>query len=579
MRLSTDEDRDEGRALATIAAALEHGVIWLDTARAYGRDDRELGHNESLMARAIGVNPGVRVVTKCGMARPEGRWEPDGRASTILAHARASTDALGRAPDLLLLHAPDPRVPLATSMRALVRAKAEGLTRAIGLSNVTRGQLDSLGDVEIAAVQVALGAFDDAAARGGVLAWCKERGVLVQAHSPLGGPSRAGRLARDPVLRAIASRHDGATPAMVVLAYLLAVSEVVLPIVGARRPETAASALAAARIVLDEADLAKLDERFPGLAMTRRKARAPSADAASAEVVLLMGLAGSGKTRLAESYVARGYERLNRDTLGGTLAGIARRLEERLAAGATRIVLDNTYVTRAARSEVVRVAHRAGAIVRCVHLDTPVHEVRINVTWRMLERHAALLGGAELAVRAKKDPGLFAPNVVARMERTLERPALDEGFASIDVATFERKHAGGTSGVALPIELVLESRGGELAPRARAEEVVARLPPASPLLLYGWREGADAAWRAHAHELAAAVAPGRVLEIGVCAHAGGPPVCWCRPPLPGLWLAFARRHGIDPRVSSVVASTPLQRTMARGLGLTVLDVAEAGHPL
>jgi aryl-alcohol dehydrogenase-like predicted oxidoreductase/predicted kinase len=571
MRLSTDDDRDETRALATISAALEHGVVWFDTARAYGRDDRELGHNERLIARAVGKDDRVRLVTKCGMSRPAGRWEPDGRASAVLASARASSAELGRPPDVLLLHAPDPRVPLATSVRALVRARTEGSALTIGLSNVSRAQLESLGDVEISAVQVALGAFDDTASRGGVLAWCKERRVTVLAHSPLGGPSRAGKLARDPALLAIARRHPGATPAMIVIAYLLALSDGVVPLVGARRPASVASALAAARIVLDDEDLASLDARFPGLAMTRCPPRAPPPGARTAEVVLVMGVAGSGKSRLAESYVARGYERLNRDTLGGTLAGIAKRLGERLEAGARRFVLDNTYVTRASRSEVVRVAHAAGAAVRCVHVETPAPEVSINVVTRMLQRHGELLGGSELAARAKKDPGLFVPNVVARMHRTLERPTADEGFASIEIAPFQREHPEGRAGIALPIDLVIDSRAGL---HAGADALLGQLPRSSPLLVFGWRESANEEWRSRAREALAAAIPERIVEVGICPHPAGPAVCWCRPPLPGLWIAFARRHGVDPRISVFVTRTPSHRAMAEVVGAKTLHI----HP-
>ena len=53
MRLSTDESRDEELALATIAAAAEAGMTVFDTARAYGRGEAELGHNERLLARAV----------------------------------------------------------------------------------------------------------------------------------------------------------------------------------------------------------------------------------------------------------------------------------------------------------------------------------------------------------------------------------------------------------------------------------------------------------------------------------------------------------------------------------------------
>ncbi len=77
MRLSTDVDRDEERGLATIDAALDAGITILDTAHAYARDEADLGHNERLVARALGRRaPGsVRVITKCGMRR--GRWRVD----------------------------------------------------------------------------------------------------------------------------------------------------------------------------------------------------------------------------------------------------------------------------------------------------------------------------------------------------------------------------------------------------------------------------------------------------------------------------------------------------------------------
>jgi aryl-alcohol dehydrogenase-like predicted oxidoreductase len=223
MRLSTDTDRDEERAIATIQAALDAGVTAFDTARAYGLDESEHGHNERLLARAIAsrrspASPawvaapsGVRRITKCGMRRHGTRWETDGRARAIVADAHQSIDALGGgAIDLLLLHAPDPRVPLATSLRALARLRDEGVARDVGVSNVSRAQLEEAASiVRIAAVQVALGAFDDVAIRGGVAQWCCERGIELLAYAPLGGPERARRLARDPVLAGIAAQRPG----------------------------------------------------------------------------------------------------------------------------------------------------------------------------------------------------------------------------------------------------------------------------------------------------------------------------------------------------------------------------------
>ena len=60
----------------------------------------------------------------------------------------------------------------------------------------------------------------------------------------------------------------------------------------------------------------------------------------------------------------------------------------------------------------------------------------------------------------------------------------------------------------------------------------------------GCPEGAPEALADAVGELSARVSG--PVEGAICPHPGGPPVCWCRPPLPGLLLAFARTHGVDP---------------------------------
>src|SRR4051794_33272859 len=85
MRLSTDPDRDEARSTATLHAAIDAGVVVLDTAHAYGQGEADRGHNERLIGRVLRERAGcaVRIVTKCGMRRDGGAWIPDGRASRI----------------------------------------------------------------------------------------------------------------------------------------------------------------------------------------------------------------------------------------------------------------------------------------------------------------------------------------------------------------------------------------------------------------------------------------------------------------------------------------------------------------
>ena len=92
------------------------------------------------------------------------------------------------------------------------------------------------------------------------------------------------------------------------------------------------------------------------------------------EVVMVMGLPGSGKSTMAQQLVADGYLRLNRDEAGGTLRGLVPALDRALASGTSRVVLDNTYVTRASRAPVIQCAAARGVAVRCVWLTTSVAE-------------------------------------------------------------------------------------------------------------------------------------------------------------------------------------------------------------
>ena len=552
MRLSTDEDRDEKRALETITAAVDAGVTVFDTARSYGRGADELGHNERLLARAL-RGRGARVVTKGGMARTGGAWAPDGRARTIRADCEASMEALDGLPiDLYLVHAPDPRTPWRTTVRALARLVDDGLVERVGVCNVTRGQFDEALDLApIAAVQVALSPFEDRGLRGGVVERCHELGIALVAHSPLGGPRRAGRLGRREELARVAEAH-GATPAEVALTWLLGLSPVVVPIPGARRPETARSSARAATLELDPDERTLLARELGGLRPATRARRTRR----QGEVLVVMGIPGAGKSRIAEAYAARGHERLNRDERGGSLRDLAGALDDVLAAGSTRVVLDNTYLTRAARSHVIEIATRHGLPARCIWLDTPLAQAQVNLVERLLDRFGALPTPEELKQAARREPGLHTPTTQMRTSRELEPPELDEGFADVERVPFERTGADGVPGVFVAAA-ALASPGWEHA--------LAEAAPAAPHLVFDWRPAATLDDLAASSGLLAKLVSGPV-EHALCPHPGGPPICWCRPPLPGLPLAFARVHGVDTARSILVGTSVAHRTLATTLG-------------
>ena len=97
------------------------------------------------------------------------------------------------------------------------------------------------------------------------------------------------------------------------------------------------------------------------------------------------------------------------------------------------------------------------------------------------------------------------------------------------------------------------------------EDALAQGAPDAPHLVYDWNPDDDRATLDAAAARVAAKVSGAV-QTALCPHPAGPPTCWCRPPLPGLPLAFAREHGVDPARSVVIGSGTAHKTLAATLG-------------
>jgi hypothetical protein len=137
---------------------------------------------------------------------------------------------------------------------------------------------------------------------------------------------------------------------------------------------------------------------------------------------------------------------------------------------------------------------------------------------------------------------------------------------------------------------VWRSRSGARSPVARDD--VELLPGRADMLrrhaaegfgLFGlvWRPELAEAGTAEAFDgCAAALRDALALPLAVsrCPHAGGPPACWCRKPLPGLGVELMLRHRLDAARSVVVGASQLDRTFAERLGFGYRDAAELFGP-
>ena len=86
-----------------------------------------------------------------------------------------------------------------------------------------------------------------------------------------------------------------------------------------------------------------------------------------------------------------------------------------------------------------------------------------------------------------------------------------------------------------------------------------------PHLIFDWSPGGALEVLEPAVALLRPVVTGP-LKAALCPHGGGPPSCWCRPPLPGLPLAFARAHALDPARSVLIGTSAAHRSLAAALG-------------
>jgi aryl-alcohol dehydrogenase-like predicted oxidoreductase/histidinol phosphatase-like enzyme len=597
MRLSTSADRDDERSIAVLHAAFDAGVTFVDTADAYCHDDTETGHNERLIARAVAAWTGdrsrLRIATKGGLTRPAGQWIADGRARHLRAACEASLRALGvDRIHLYQLHAPDPRIPLSTSVRALHALQQDGLVETVGLCNVTVGQIEDARRIaDIGAVQIEINLWDDAAVLSGVLEYCTANHIRVLAYRPLGGPERSRRAALDPLLVQVAADR-GATPFEVALAAVASLSPGVLPLPGPTRAETARSLGHAREIVFSDAERVKFGEHFPAYRAlrVRETAQVSSQLRAEGEVVIVMGLPGAGKSTLATALVTDGYTRLNRDEAGGSLQALLPVLDRAILSGTSRIVLDNTYVSRKARAAVIQAAWQRGLPVRCVWLSTSIEDAQINAVTRIVRRYGKLLGPDEMRQASRQDVAAFGPAVQFRYQRELEAPDLSEGFSRLNVVRFERRDHSTQVNRAVIVwcdGILCRSRSGRRSPSA-AEDVEAFEDRGRVLRRYeaeGWRllgmswlpeiagetmtfTDAEAVFSRLQEML------GLRIDIAYCPHAAGPPICWCRKPLPGLGVVFRERYQLDPSACLYVGSSPQDRSFARRLGFEYRDAEE-----
>jgi aryl-alcohol dehydrogenase-like predicted oxidoreductase len=279
---------DWDESIATIHAALDAGVTFLDTANAYGD-----GHNEVLVGRAIAHRRDeVQLATKFGIDRSGADGKPRvlrGERSYVKRSAEASLVRLGvEVIDLYYLHRPPQTAEIEETVGAMAELVAEGKVRYLGLSEVNSDLLRRACAVHpITAVQSEYSLWTRDVETD-VLDALRELNVGLVPYSPLGrgfltgtvdigalgskdfrannprftGPAATSNQAIADTVREVAAAK-GVAPAQIALAWVYAQQErlgvPLAPIPGTKRVKWLEQNIAALDITLTEDELALLD--------------------------------------------------------------------------------------------------------------------------------------------------------------------------------------------------------------------------------------------------------------------------------------------------------------------------------
>lgn len=322
------------------------------------------------------------------------------------------------------------------------------------------------------------------------------------------------------------------------------------------------------------------------------------------EIVLLSGPPASGKTQKVQEFVRQGYERLNRDTIGGSLddnGQVYNALRKTHAADEwtrqkTSFVLDNVFATIESRAVAVKVAQDLGMPIRVVHMGTTPEQAQFFAARRQIQRHGYLLRAEQYKLpKHKKDPNDFPPAAQFAYWKKVEPPTVAEGFASVEVVPvtielgpeyqnkaiifdFDGTLRDTISGRKYPVDpadiQILPGRAEKLKALKEAgwrllgasnQSGVAREPGDPEYLSF---ETAEKCFAKTCELL------GVDIEVIFATERGGVPQSYWRKPMAGMLVVFIEKYKLNPALCTFVGDMKTDESAANRAGMKFVHAEE-----
>ena len=313
------------------------------------------------------------------------------------------------------------------------------------------------------------------------------------------------------------------------------------------------------------------------------------------EIVMIMGYPAIGKSRYAETYVKKGYLRLNRDTIGCSLDDLIGIMQKKYQTGETNFVLDNTYMTKDSRASVIKWAKTEDFTLKIIWITSPpkkqggpeaIEIAQYNSVKRMIDKYGKLLTNEE--IKKMKNPNIFPPAALFASRKKFQKPTKAEGFDSLKIVHFKRemdksKYKG--KAIILDYDGTLRiTKSGEKYPKTPDDIKV--LPNRSEVLKYYKSQGylllgvsnqsfIGKGTITENQAIACFDRTNELLDVDIeyrfCPHNAFPVSCYCRKPMPGLGVEFIEKYKLDPEQTIMVGDLTSDKTFARRCGINYQD--------